>query len=56
MGIVRYNRELMDDDASKRADPLSEPPLYDIACADEPYDKLIPWRPWTIGNPSNIGK
>ncbi|KAK4041644.1 putative laccase precursor [Parachaetomium inaequale] len=53
MGIVRYNQTLADhpDDAS---DPISEPPLYDINCADEPYDKLVPHRPWTVGNPANI--
>lgn len=52
MGIVRYNRTYVND--PRRPDPLSEPPLYDIACADEPYEKLVPWQPWTIGNPANI--
>ena len=54
MGIVRYNRAYEND--PRRPDPLSEPPLYDIACADEPYEKLVPWQPWTIGNPANISK
>lgn len=48
MGIVRYNK-------TNKNDPLSEPPLYDIACADEPKEKLKPHRKWTVGNPSNIG-
>jgi len=49
MGIVRYNRN-----AKKLSDPLSEPPLYDIGCADEPYKSLVPHIPWTVGNPVNI--
>jgi hypothetical protein len=53
MGIVRYNKTLMDP-AENATDPISEPPLYDINCADEPYDKLVPFRPWTVGNPVNI--
>lgn len=48
MGIVRYN-------ATSKKDPLSEPQLYDIACADEPREKLQPHLKWTIGNPNNIG-
>lgn len=47
MGIVRYH--------NNTNDPLSEPPLYDIACADEKKENLIPRRKWTVGNPSNIG-
>jgi len=54
MGIVRYNRTYMT--AKRRPDPLSEPPLYDIGCADEPYDNLVPWIPWTVGDPTNIGE
>ncbi|KAK3379063.1 multicopper oxidase-domain-containing protein [Lasiosphaeria ovina] len=46
MGIIRYN--------TSTQDPLSEPPLYDINCADEPYDKLRPYLNWTVGNPVNI--
>ncbi|KAK0636757.1 multicopper oxidase-domain-containing protein [Bombardia bombarda] len=54
MGIIRYNQSLLANASLHRPDPLSEPPLYDINCADEPYDKLKPWRPWTVGNPVNI--
>lgn len=50
MGIVRYNAS-----DPKPKSPLSDPPLYDINCADEPYENLKPWRPWTVGNPVNIG-
>lgn len=53
MGIVRYNFSYMPD--PHPPDPLSEPPLYDINCADEPYEKLVPKIPWTIGDPVNIG-
>ncbi|KAK3687959.1 multicopper oxidase-domain-containing protein [Podospora appendiculata] len=52
MGIIRYNRAYQN--VTNPPDPLSEPPLFDINCADEPYDKLIPWRPWQVGNPVNI--
>ncbi|KAK4099249.1 multicopper oxidase [Parathielavia hyrcaniae] len=52
MGIVRYNWTYMT--AARRPAPLSEPPLYDINCADEPYDKLVPNIPWTVGDPANI--
>ncbi|VBB84489.1 Putative laccase precursor [Podospora comata] len=51
MGIVRYNRTMP---PRGWQDPLSEPSLYDTMCADEPYDKLVPWRPWTVGDPVNI--
>ncbi|KAL2022363.1 hypothetical protein VTK56DRAFT_5430 [Thermocarpiscus australiensis] len=52
MGIVRYNRSYVN--VTGPPDPLSEPELYDIGCADEPYNKLVPWLPWTVGNPANI--
>ncbi|KAK3900945.1 putative laccase precursor [Staphylotrichum tortipilum] len=52
MGILRYNRTYMT--AKRRPDPLSEPPLYDIGCADEPYDNLVPHIPWTVQDPANI--
>lgn len=29
---------------------------YSLACRDEPYDKLVPIVPWTVGNPSNVRK
>ena len=48
MGIVRYNKNSTND-------PLSEPQLYDIACADEKKENLIPRRKWLVGDPSNIG-
>jgi hypothetical protein len=53
MGIIRYNTKYVNDPLAP--DPLSEPPLYDIACADEPYESLIPHRHWTVRDPANIG-
>lgn len=53
MGIIRYNTDYINDTSAP--DPLSEPPLYDIACADEPYEKLVPHRHWIVGDPKNIG-
>lgn len=29
---------------------------YNLACRDEPYEKLVPVVPWTIGKPSNTCK
>ncbi|TVY33304.1 Laccase [Lachnellula subtilissima] len=52
MGILRYNTTT--DPAAKIADPLSAPFLFDVACADEPYENLIPYQPWTVGEPANI--
>ncbi|KAK4239002.1 putative laccase precursor [Achaetomium macrosporum] len=52
MGIIRYNRSL--EGVKNAATPLSEPDLFDINCADEPYEKLVPWKKWTVGNPANI--
>ncbi|KAK3937427.1 putative laccase precursor [Diplogelasinospora grovesii] len=59
MGIVRYNRTYQTDPryvngSLRRPDPLSEPPLIDIGCADEPYEKLVPRVKWQVGNPVNI--
>ncbi|KAK4184062.1 putative laccase precursor [Podospora australis] len=60
MGIVRYNRTYAPGNWNKTwgniPNPLSEPPLYNISCADEPYERLKPFRPWTVGNPVNIDK
>lgn len=50
MGIVRYFK------VKPKKSPLSEPELYDIACADEPMEKLVPHLEWKVGDPSNIGK
>ncbi|KAK4095875.1 multicopper oxidase [Parathielavia hyrcaniae] len=52
MGIVRYNWNYTTSDT--RPIPLSEPPLYDINCADEPYDKLVPHIKWDVKDPANI--
>ena len=49
MGIIRYGPK----DARKES-PLSEPPLFDIACDDEPAEKLKPYLRWKVGDPSNI--
>jgi hypothetical protein len=51
MGIIRY--DMSGPNAQK--DPTSDPFLFDIECADEPYDKLVPWKAWTVGDPANIG-
>ncbi|KAK4118010.1 multicopper oxidase [Parathielavia appendiculata] len=57
MGIVRYNYAYQNWTGPGRLpDPLSEPPLYDIGCADEPSAKLVPWIPWTVGDPVNIDR
>lgn len=53
MGVVRYDQKMAD--LPRPPDPLSEPPLYSISCADEPYAKLKPWVPWTVEDPFNIG-
>lgn len=52
MGILRYNTTT--DPNAKTADPLSDPFLFDIECADEPYHNLVPYQPWTVGEPANI--
>lgn len=52
MGIVRYKD--VHNNTNKK-DPLSDPQLYDIACADEPMEKLKPRLKWTVGNATNIG-
>ncbi|RDL37140.1 uncharacterized protein BP5553_04573 [Venustampulla echinocandica] len=49
MGILRYNTTKPDSDK----DPLSTPFLFDIQCADEPYEEIIPWKKWRVGNPAN---
>lgn len=49
MGILRYNRTKPDSDK----DPLSTPFLFDIQCADEPYESIEPWKRWTVKNPAN---
>ncbi|KAH7631021.1 multicopper oxidase-domain-containing protein [Sordaria sp. MPI-SDFR-AT-0083] len=53
MGIIRYNTSYQTMDVPA-PDPMSEPPLYEMTCADEPLEKLIPKIPWTVGNPVNI--
>lgn len=55
MGIIRYNTSYQTMEG-KAPDPMSEPPLYEMTCADEPLEKLIPKIPWTVGNPVNIGE
>lgn len=45
-GILRY-------DANNQATPTTVNGSYSLACSDEPYDKLKPILPWTIGKPSN---
>lgn len=55
MGIIRYNATAAKLKKPKPKDPLSEPDLYDINCADEPYEKLIPRKKWQVGDPINIG-
>jgi hypothetical protein len=44
IGILRCNTTT--DPVGMEADPLSEPLLFDIACADEPYKNLVPYLPW----------
>lgn len=45
-GILRYN-------AKDHATPTTVNGSYSLKCADEPYDKLKPILPWTVGKPSN---
>ena len=45
-GILRYN-------ADNHATPTTVNGSYSLACSDEPYDKLKPILPWTIGKSSN---
>ncbi|KAK4125803.1 multicopper oxidase [Parathielavia appendiculata] len=55
--IVRYNWTYTTVNTTEDGplpQPLSEPPLYDINCSDEPYEKLVPHIPWTVGDPVNI--
>ena len=49
MGVVTY------DKADNASSPLSEPFLFDIGCSDEPYNKLTPYKKWTVKDPVNIG-
>ena len=45
-GVVVYN--------DKSGTPIDYAPTFNPKCQDEPYDKLVPTLPWTIGPPSNI--
>lgn len=45
-GILRYN-------ANNHATPTTVNGSYSLKCSDEPYDKLKPILPWTVGKPSN---
>ena len=45
-GILRYN-------ASSQADPSTAWWSVPQACSDEPYTKLRPVLPWTVGGPAN---
>ncbi|KAI9758556.1 MAG: hypothetical protein M4579_003048 [Chaenotheca gracillima] len=46
VGILRYNEK-------SSALPNTTRGKFPTACSDEPYDKLIPVLPWSIGKPSN---
>lgn len=45
-GILRYN-------AKNHETPTTVNGSYTLKCSDEPYDKLKPILPWTVGKPSN---
>jgi hypothetical protein len=46
--ILRYS-------SAAQADPTTTIANFPIACADEPYESLIPIVPWKIGQPVNEG-
>ena len=46
IGILRY-------DENNSNEPKTTSNKFDPVCADEPYDKLIPFFPWKIGKPAN---
>lgn len=48
MGIVRYSKE------GEKKDPTSNRFDFNFDCSDEPYDSLVPWRSWHVGNPANV--
>jgi hypothetical protein len=50
MGIVRYSKL----PANTTKDPSSARFDFNFECADEPYQSLVPHRPWTVQDPVNI--
>ena len=39
--------------ADKSSLPNTSQGTFAVACSDEPYEKLVPVVPWTVGRPSN---